>query len=109
MSLSPHLFVVLGATGDLFSRKLLPAIFSLAVDPDAEIIVLGAATRDLDDAGFRAACRSDLAAAGVSGIDSDKWCDDRLHYERTDRKRGEWFHTDWTGRGGDVFAGSYNA
>ena len=80
MSLSPHLFVVLGATGDLFSRKLLPAIFSLAVDPDAEIIVLGAATRDLDDAGFRAACRSDLAAAGVSGADSDKWCDDRLHY-----------------------------
>jgi glucose-6-phosphate 1-dehydrogenase len=82
MSLSPHLFVVLGATGDLFSRKLLPAIFSLGVDKAAEIIVLGAATRDLDDAGFRAACRSDLAAAGISGIDSDKWCDDRLHYER---------------------------
>ena len=30
-------------------------------------------------------------------------------YERVDRSRGEWFHTDWTGEGGDVSAGSYNA
>jgi 6-phosphogluconate dehydrogenase len=30
-------------------------------------------------------------------------------YERTDTPRGEWFHTDWTGEGGDVAAGSYNA
>ena len=30
-------------------------------------------------------------------------------YERVDRSRGEWFHTDWTGKGGDVSAGSYNA
>jgi len=88
MSLSPHLFVVLGATGDLFSRKLLPAIFSLAADHDAEIIVLGAATRDLDDAGFRTACRSDLAAAGVSGAESDKWCDDRLHYQQLSTEGG---------------------
>jgi 6-phosphogluconate dehydrogenase len=30
-------------------------------------------------------------------------------YERVDRPRGEFFHTDWTGEGGDVAAGSYNA
>jgi 6-phosphogluconate dehydrogenase len=30
-------------------------------------------------------------------------------YERTDRPRGEFFHTNWTGRGGEVAAGSYNA
>ncbi len=30
-------------------------------------------------------------------------------YERVDRPRGEFFHTDWTGHGGDVAAGSYNA
>jgi 6-phosphogluconate dehydrogenase len=30
-------------------------------------------------------------------------------YERIDRPRGEFFHTDWTGHGGDVAAGSYNA
>jgi len=30
-------------------------------------------------------------------------------YERTDRPRGEYFHTNWTGEGGDVTAGSYEA
>ena len=30
-------------------------------------------------------------------------------YERTDRPRGEWFHTNWSGSGGDVASGSYNA
>ncbi len=30
-------------------------------------------------------------------------------YERIDSPRGEWFHTDWTGSGGDASAGSYRA
>ena len=30
-------------------------------------------------------------------------------YERVDRPRGEYFHTNWTGTGGDVTAGSYDA
>jgi 6-phosphogluconate dehydrogenase len=30
-------------------------------------------------------------------------------YERTDRPRGEFFHTDWTGHGGDAAAETYNA
>ena len=30
-------------------------------------------------------------------------------YERTDRPRGEFFHTNWTGEGGDTAAGVYNA
>lgn len=30
-------------------------------------------------------------------------------YERVDRERGESFHTNWTGTGGDVTAGSYEA
>ncbi|HET6568187.1 MAG TPA: decarboxylating NADP(+)-dependent phosphogluconate dehydrogenase [Rhodothermales bacterium] len=30
-------------------------------------------------------------------------------YERVDRPRGEFFHTNWTGRGGDVTSRSYNA
>ena len=30
-------------------------------------------------------------------------------YERIDRPRGTFFHTDWTGEGGDVTAGTYNA
>ena len=30
-------------------------------------------------------------------------------YERTDKPRGEFFHTNWTGHGGDTVAGSYIA
>jgi 6-phosphogluconate dehydrogenase len=30
-------------------------------------------------------------------------------YERVDRPRGEYFHTDWTGRGGDVSSSTYEA
>jgi len=30
-------------------------------------------------------------------------------YERTDRPRGEFFHTNWTGHGGDTVSGSYIA
>lgn len=30
-------------------------------------------------------------------------------YERTDRPRGEFFHTNWGGRGGDVTAGTYDS
>ena len=30
-------------------------------------------------------------------------------YERVDRPRGEVFHTNWTGHGGDTTSGSYNA
>jgi len=30
-------------------------------------------------------------------------------YERVDAERGTFFHTDWTGEGGTVTAGSYDA
>jgi 6-phosphogluconate dehydrogenase len=30
-------------------------------------------------------------------------------YERVDKPRGEFFHTNWTGRGGTTSSGTYNA
>jgi 6-phosphogluconate dehydrogenase len=30
-------------------------------------------------------------------------------YERVDKPRGQFFHTNWTGRGGRIASGSYNA
>lgn len=30
-------------------------------------------------------------------------------YERTDKPRGKFFHTNWTGKGGDTSSGTYNA
>ena len=30
-------------------------------------------------------------------------------YERTDSERGRFYHTNWTGKGGDTVSGTYNA
>jgi 6-phosphogluconate dehydrogenase len=30
-------------------------------------------------------------------------------YDRLDQPRGQFFHTNWTGRGGDVTSNAYNA
>jgi len=30
-------------------------------------------------------------------------------YERVDKPRGQFFHTNWTGRGGRISSGTYNA
>jgi 6-phosphogluconate dehydrogenase len=30
-------------------------------------------------------------------------------YERIDKPRGQWFHTNWTGRGGKTASSTYNA
>ena len=79
--LDPHLFVIFGATGDLTARKLLPALFHLVEQSDRKVVILGVATTDLDDDGFRAAARDALAAAGFDDQRTAAWCDDRVHYE----------------------------
>ncbi len=76
----PHLFVVLGGTGDLSSRKLLPALYRLADAHSLDFVVLGAGTRDLGDAAFRRQAGQALAAAGLGGPAADAWCAGRLHY-----------------------------
>ena len=51
----PSTFVILGAAGDLSRRKLLPALYNLALDGllPASFAVLGVALNDMDDAAFR--------------------------------------------------------
>jgi glucose-6-phosphate 1-dehydrogenase len=61
-----HVIVLLGATGDLARRKLLPGLFHLAVAgllPDRYRIV-GSARRALTDAQFRAHARQSVAEFG---------------------------------------------
>jgi glucose-6-phosphate 1-dehydrogenase len=77
---APHLFVVLGATGDLAARKLLPALYRLAQDHRLDFVVLGAGTRDLGDDTFRQRARDALAGAALVGREADAWCAGRLHY-----------------------------
>ncbi len=58
----PHVFVALGATGDLMQRKLLPALHSIFLQGSIEgrSLILGAALEtNVDDASFRTrACES---------------------------------------------------
>ena len=75
-----HLFVVLGATGDLGTRKVLPALYHLASRGALETVVLGAGTHDLGDEEFRRRSREALAAAGMDGEAAAAWCARNLHY-----------------------------
>ncbi|MGH9729114.1 MAG: glucose-6-phosphate dehydrogenase [Candidatus Acidiferrales bacterium] len=63
-----HLFVILGATGDLVGRKLLPSLNGLiarnALGPKSLILGVGIET-ELNDGSFRERCRKDLANAGI--------------------------------------------
>ncbi|MBI5434750.1 MAG: glucose-6-phosphate dehydrogenase [Planctomycetes bacterium] len=71
----PHLIVVFGATGDLFHRKLLPALFRLRKRGviDGRFRVLGVARRgDLDDASFRELCERALDQSGLSSRESER-------------------------------------
>ena len=81
-----HLFVVLGATGDLTIRKLLPALYDEMRDEGC--VVLGVATRDLGDAGYRTTAVAALEAAGVPADAAAAWAADRVFYEQVPRDGG---------------------
>ncbi|MHB1638699.1 MAG: glucose-6-phosphate dehydrogenase [Candidatus Dormibacteria bacterium] len=63
--------VVFGATGDLARRKLLPALYELSIQgllPRRGEIV-GTATRELDDEGFRSFAHAAVAEFSRTGLD----------------------------------------
>jgi glucose-6-phosphate 1-dehydrogenase len=78
--------VVLGARGDLSRRKLLPALYHLALDgllPPA-VTIVGLARQALDDGSFRESVRGDLAAAGHVEPESWRRFAERLFYLQGD-------------------------
>lgn len=81
----PAVIVVLGATGDLMRRKLLPALYRLASQGvlNERSHILGAARgKDLNDHSFREWARQALADAGVSSeAQAARWFDESLHYQ----------------------------
>ncbi len=84
--LTPHLFVIIGGTGDLARRKLLPALYHLSVGGylgDRCHILAAARRSQLDDQSYRAWAKKALAEAGLGiGEGPSAWCNDRLHYVR---------------------------
>ncbi len=81
--LEPHLIIILGATGDLTQRKLLPALFKLSHEGclRQELTVLGASRAPLDSAAFRAKAAASLAATGVAEADAHAWCEKTLFFQ----------------------------
>ena len=81
----PHVFVILGATGDLTRRKLLPALYHLrdqGVLEKHNTLIVGAALPEMGEEGFRLWAFEGLQKAG-SGNEKElrAWCDAYLHYQ----------------------------
>jgi glucose-6-phosphate 1-dehydrogenase len=80
----PVTIVVLGGTGDLMRRKLLPALYHVSVNgmlPPRSQILAVARARDTDER-FRIWASEALAAAGFpADARSALWCEECLHYQ----------------------------
>jgi glucose-6-phosphate 1-dehydrogenase len=71
----PNTLVIFGAAGDLTRRKLLPAVYNLAVDgllPES-FAVVGFTRRDWDDAVFRKGARDAVAKYSRRPLDDQRW------------------------------------
>src|SRR5690606_15170585 len=78
------LFVLLGATGDLARRKLIPALYRgfLARESTQRVVVLGAGRSDWNDDDLRDAFRTSLHEAGLADDAVEAWCDQCIAYQR---------------------------
>ncbi|MFQ5840057.1 MAG: glucose-6-phosphate dehydrogenase [Candidatus Methylomirabilales bacterium] len=93
IQVAPHLFVVLGARGDLMRRKLLPALYHLHKTGHLKgrSLILGAArSTEPDDQSFRSWAREALGATGLpAGELTTHWCDECLYYQSIGGGRAE--------------------
>lgn len=84
--IEPHVFVVMGALGDLTRRKLLPAVYHLSESGllGDQYAILGV-DRDgnMDDTSYRSWVREALKSARLPVDDEAAayWCDCRIHYQ----------------------------
>ena len=80
----PTLFVIFGAQGDLTKRKLIPALYNLAVTHHLpqEFAILGVDGVSMTTEDFRLKMTRDIQELSTRPIDSTikDWLLDRLHY-----------------------------
>jgi glucose-6-phosphate 1-dehydrogenase len=83
-SVEPHLFVILGATGDLTRRKLLPALFHLRTYGELEkqnTLIVGAAQPEMSEEAFRLWAYEGLnKSVARNAPDLRRWCEESLYY-----------------------------
>lgn len=84
--IEPHLFVILGATGNLTQKKLFPAIYSLSAKGElkGKNKILGVARGEYNDQAFRAYARNMLKSIGLRVNPSVyvPWCNTCLFYNQ---------------------------
>jgi glucose-6-phosphate 1-dehydrogenase len=88
----PHLIVILGATGDLTHRKLLPALYRLEEQgllSDKSYILGAARSAEHNDEDFRKWALESLKAAGFTSAGMEKWCNERLFYHPIGQSEAE--------------------
>ena len=77
-AVEPHLFVILGATGDLTRRKLLPALFHLRTFGELEkrnTLIVGAAQPEMSEEAFRLWAYEGLnKSVARNAPDLRRWC-----------------------------------
>src|SRR4051794_38302377 len=71
----PCTLVILGGSGDLSHRKLLPAVYNLALDGvlPTNFAVLGFAIDDLDDERYRAFARDGVEKFSRQPLSEEHW------------------------------------
>ena len=81
----PHVFVIIGATGDLTRRKLLPALYHLrdqGILETRNTLIVGASLPEMGEEGFRLWAFEGLQQASWRNeTELRVWCDDCLHYQ----------------------------
>src|SRR6185312_14059265 len=84
-TVEPHLFIILGATGDLTRRKLLPALFHLRTYGELEkqnTLIVGAALPAMSVNAFRLWAYEGLCNSGARHApDLRQWCEHHLYYQ----------------------------
>lgn len=91
-SFVPMLFVIVGGTGDLTRRKLLPSIARLAERHGWQdsFHVLAVGRQNQDDEAYRAWARETLMVAGLDPATVKAWCDTAIHYVSNAAEAGGW-------------------
>ncbi|HKI86430.1 MAG TPA: glucose-6-phosphate dehydrogenase [Thermoanaerobaculia bacterium] len=79
----PYLFVIFGASGDLVSLKLLPAVYRLSQQGSirGQHRILGAARTEYSDESFREFAIKALREDGIDDADAAEWCKETLYYQ----------------------------
>ena len=89
---APTLFVIIGGTGDLTRRKLLPAIADMAEENGWQdrFHVLAVGRSEQDDETYRTWAREGLMLAGLAPESMAAWCDTSIHYVSYADEAGGW-------------------